>query len=338
VLIEGAGGTLELAIGGDEISAGWREFNWRLLEEVRVELRGDVLTVALRDERSTRRIASPEDAVSVSLGALQGLLLHALGGVGGTSRGLETMLVDGRAGIERVLLTAYPGVGLIVREILAPDFQFVDSVYRLAREYVEGRVNLGAPALRLLLEELGLRLDVREEFGVPRIYVETWTGRRLPLERAPSGVREVMPAVLALASERAGVVYIEEPEAHLHPRAVRLVARLMAYALNRLGKKLRITTHSDVLVAQLNNLIAMSAAPEAAERLGYDPSELIRPGLVRAYWLRRADGHAEVRELPVEEDGFDESTFEKVAKELFEERGEVLSLIEAEDPEGDRPR
>jgi len=62
---------------------------------------------------------------------------------------------------------------------------------------------------------------------------------------------------------------MEEPEAHLHPRAVRLIPRLMAYAVNRLGKQLRITTHSDILVAQLNHLIALSASPEAAGRLGY---------------------------------------------------------------------
>jgi len=91
----------------------------------------------------------------------------------------------------------------------------------------------------------------------------------------------------------------------------------------------RITTHSDILVSQINNLIALSADPEGAGELGYRPEELLEPGLVRAYWLKRADGHVEVVELPVEETGFDETTFAEVAEDLFKERGEVYRLLEA---------
>lgn len=149
--------------------------------------------------------------------------------------------------------------------------------------------------------------------------------------KAPSGVRELLPAILALLSKNVPIIYIEEPEAHLHPKAIRLVPRLMAYAINKLRKYIRITTHSDVLVSQINNLIAMSANPDGAKELGYDPSELIRPELVKAYWLKRAeDGdYVEVRPLKVREDGFDEVEFAEVAEDLFVERGEVYRLLEA---------
>ena len=240
------------------------------------------------------------------------------------------MLVDGKAGIERVLLTAYPGIALTVREILAPDFEFIDFIFRSAKDYVSGDVDLEAPALRLLLEEeLGFKPHIVEEFGIPRVYIETWAGQRLPLERAPSGVREVIPMFLALLSKKAPIIYIEEPEAHLHPKAVRLIPRLMAYAINKLNKQLRITTHSDILISQINNLIAMSASPEGAKELGYEPYELLKPELVRAYWLRKAKegDHVEVVELTVKETGFDEVEFAEVAEDLFVERGEVYRFL-----------
>jgi len=138
-----------------------------------------------------------------------------------------------------------------------------------------------------------------------------------------------MPKLLALLSRKAPIIYIEEPETHLHPKAVRFVPRLMAYAINRLGKQVCITTHSDILIAQVNNLIAMSANPEGARNLGYEPSELLSPELIRVYWLKRADEYVEIVKLPVLEDGFDKSMFEEVAKDLFEERGKVLHLLEA---------
>ncbi len=242
------------------------------------------------------------------------------------------LLVDGRSGIIRAL-GGSPGIFLRLKDVLAGDADFLEGILALANAYDKGDVDTGAPAFKLLLDELNFRSVVIEKLVIPRIYVETWTGLRLPLEKAPSGIRELLPAVLAILDRNRPLIYIEEPEAHLHPKAVRLMPRLMAYAINELGKHVRITTHSDILVSQINNLIAMSADPEGARELGYEPSELLRPEQVRAYWLRRAeDGdYVEVVELPVSETGFDEVEFAEVAEDLFIERGEVYRLLEAKE-------
>jgi len=329
ITIEAGMGEIELLIKGGELTARWIRLDEEIINEVNVKLMGKHGLTVFGEWETTIDFSSTLDILNDVLTLFEKILHDILGGFAGTSEGVENLLVDGRAGITRTLLTAYPGVSRIIREALSADFEFIDNMYRTARDFVEKEVDIKAPAFLLLLRELGFEPDIVEEFGIPRIYVKTWTDQRLPLERAPSGIRETMPVILALLSRNTSITYAEEPEAHLHPKAVRLVPRLMAYAINELGKHVRITTHSDILISQINNLIVMSADPEGAHELGYEPSELLRPEQVRAYLLKRADDHVEVMPLPVREDGFDEATFEEVAWELFEERSEVLRLLEA---------
>ena len=309
--------------------------------EIRFETPGETIRLVIRDGKlavdiQAARLAQAAEMVMKGMkrGLRTGLDLLKLAARNVVSRApTGYLLVDGRAGILRVLLAESPSVLFKLRWALAGDIDFLEGVFSLVRDYVKGSVDTSAPAFELLLSELGFRPVAAEEFGIPRIYIEPWAGPRLSLERAPSGIREILLAMLALLDRNVPLIYVEEPEAHLHPRAIRLVPRLMAYAINELGKQIRITTHSDILVSQINNLIAMSADPEGARELGYEPSELLRPEQVRAYWLRRAkDGdYVEVVELPVRETGFDEVEFAEVAEDLFVERGEVYRLLEAKE-------
>ncbi len=70
------------------------------------------------------------------------------------------------------------------------------------------------------------------------------------------GVSQVLPVLVALAAaERGQVVYIEQPELHLHPRAQVALASVLADAAKR-GVRVVIETHSSLLLQGVMTLIA----------------------------------------------------------------------------------
>jgi predicted ATPase len=169
-----------------------------------------------------------------------------------------------------------------------------------------------------LLRDVGIELH-----AAPAAYVRTWSGESFELARAPPNVREVIAAVSALSSDDFRFVFIEEPEAHLHPSAQRLTARVIAEAVNR-GKFVTITTNSDYLVSELNVLIALSNASEdVRRRLGYRDAEVLKPELVAAYLVNAEDNRVVIEQLEVDYTGIPEDEFARVAEEILEIRNKL---------------
>lgn len=88
-------------------------------------------------------------------------------------------------------------------------------------------------------------------------------------------------------AQRDGCLMIDEPELNLHPDNQRLIARLLVRLVNK-GIRVVISTHSDYIVREFNNLIMLSdsfpTAGEIANKYGYDlAAESIRPEQVGAY-------------------------------------------------------
>ncbi|WP_185633820.1 AAA family ATPase [Burkholderia sp. Bp9012] len=104
-------------------------------------------------------------------------------------------------------------------------------------------------------------------------YVQTADGRLIPFSALSSGQQELLPLAVAIrAMLPSGVprqtgavsggvavrrtIYIEEPEAHLFPRAQnKLVEILAALVARRRFNNLLLTTHSPYVLAKFNNLI-----------------------------------------------------------------------------------
>lgn len=144
---------------------------------------------------------------------------------------------------------------------------------------------------------------------------------KIPLHRASSSARGLSDLYFFLrhVAQKNHLLIIDEPESHLDTANQVMMARLIARAV-RAGLKVLLTTHSDYLVKEINNLVMLSNfGSEVAERVGYESSDRISVDSVRAYI---AKGNSLVRckidrfgmEMPVFDDTIDKINY--VANDL----------------------
>jgi len=117
--------------------------------------------------------------------------------------------------------------------------------------------------LACMLKHMGLTSNIKAEF-LNDVQIELQVGRLLTSNKSDCvciadvgvGVSQVLPVLVALLAARPGqLVYIEQPEIHLHPRAQHLLADVLCQASNR-GVRLVIETHSAILLLALQTLVA----------------------------------------------------------------------------------
>jgi hypothetical protein len=179
-------------------------------------------------------------------------------------------LPDSRAGVIRLAFKPRPVASLPFAPFLIEDVadkEFVETILRFS-EKIKDISELPDSAKRFL-EELGCKDFIFKSNGKTRsIYVKTWTGKELPFHLAPSGIRESLALILSLAAPgMPSLIFVEESEAHLHPKANIELAKVIARAIN-MGKKVIISTHSDLFSVALNNLIALSRIKDKVKELG----------------------------------------------------------------------
>ena len=80
------------------------------------------------------------------------------------------------------------------------------------------------------------------------------------------GLSQILPVIVALiVAEPGQLVYLEQPEIHLHPRATAALGDLLVKAANR-GVQVIAETHSDLLLRRVQSLVAEGKiAPENAK-------------------------------------------------------------------------
>jgi hypothetical protein len=83
------------------------------------------------------------------------------------------------------------------------------------------------------------------------------------------GVSQTLPVVTALrAAEPGQLVYIEQPEIHLHPRAQVAMAGVLAKAAAR-GVRVVVETHSSLLILAIQTLVAQGSLDSNSVKLNW---------------------------------------------------------------------
>jgi predicted ATPase len=149
------------------------------------------------------------------------------------------------------------------------------------------------------LEKLGLTWRVSAQF-INDTQVELRLGR-LPHGKGGGkedmvniadvgfGASQSLPVLVALLTAKPGqLVYLEQPELHLHPRAQLALAEVLADAARR-GVKVVAETHSDLLILAVQSLVAEGK---------------LAPELVKLHWFQRnAEGVTEIFSADLDENG-----------------------------------
>ena len=133
--------------------------------------------------------------------------------------------------------------------------------------------------------------DAQLELQVGRLAEGTSHGQDLVnVADVGFGVSQVLPVLVSLLVAESGqLVYIEQPELHLHPRAQYVLAGIMADAAKR-GVKVVAETHSALLLLGIRTLLAKGD---------------LDPDLVKLHWFSRdpEDGTTSIHPADLDEDG-----------------------------------
>lgn len=147
------------------------------------------------------------------------------------------------------------------------------------------------------LEKLGLTWkvdakqlnDVQIELRVGRLPRSGEASDMVSIADVGLGVSQTLPVLVALlVAEPGQLVYLEQPEIHLHPRAQVALAEILTDAANR-GVRVVLETHSELLLLAVQSLVAEGK---------------LSPELVKLHWFkRREDGVTEVSSTDLDATG-----------------------------------
>jgi hypothetical protein len=179
-------------------------------------------------------------------------------------------------------------------EIKKKKSKFFDFAEELERELLLGKVDISN--------------DGEIEF-TPKISPST----KLPIQMTASIIKTLSSLIVYLkhrANEN-DLIIIDEPEINLHPENQIILTRIFARLANK-GFRLLISTHSDYIVRELNNLLILSrkdkpSVMKNAKEFDYKADEYINQedlGVYSFKFKNSNDSKITIEQVPVTETGF----------------------------------
>lgn len=149
--------------------------------------------------------------------------------------------------------------------------------------------------------------------------------RLLPIHMTASIIKSLASLVIYLKhiAKSNDLIIIDEPEINLHPDNQIILTRLFAKLINK-GFRLLISTHSDYVVREINNLIMLSSSKDEViklkETFNYDKEEYINQEDIEVHFFdypKRKTGNKQViiNKLEILSSGFEIPTVNNVIEE-----------------------
>lgn len=183
-------------------------------------------------------------------------------------------------------------------EIKKNKSKFYDFAEELERELLLGKVNISNDG---------------EILFIPNNSPST----KLPIQMTASIIKTLSSLVVYLKhrAEDNDLIIIDEPEINLHPENQIILTRIFARLANK-GFRLLISTHSDYIVRELNNLLILSrkdntSVMKNAEEFGYKNDEYINQEDLGVYAFK-FDNKVNIEQIPVTETGFNIDAMDSV--------------------------
>lgn len=194
--------------------------------------------------------------------------------------------------------------GLEIADDLAEIQKQNSQVYKIAEELEESLLN----------GKLSLTKDGDLQFTSNKKKTQN-----LPIHMTASIVKTLSSLIFYLKhkASKGDLIIIDEPEMNLHPDSQIILARIFA-KLHSLGFRFIISTHSDYVIREINNLIMISSnkqeVKDVAENLGYHNDEVINGDDVACYFFhypKENSRQVSVDSVLVSQDGFQISSIDK---------------------------
>jgi predicted ATPase len=156
------------------------------------------------------------------------------------------------------------------------------------------------------------------------------TNKALPYYMASTSIRALFDLHLWLKhlADKGDILFIDEPELNLHPENQIKIARLLANLVNA-GLKVFITTHSDYIIKELNNLLMLANEfPEKSALMkqhGYTANDILSAQDLKAY-ITDIDGT--VSKVETDEYGMIQSGFDEAMVQIDETSNQIISAID----------
>ena len=160
---------------------------------------------------------------------------------------------------------------------------------------------------------------------------------KLSFHQSSSIVKTLSSLVIYLKhlATKDDLVIIDEPELNLHPDNQIKLTRIFARLINQ-GIRLVISTHSDYIVREINNLIMVSSTrnnvelADFANDLGYMNDEYLNLEDFNAYLFKYKNNNAkqtEVFQIDCDENGFDVETLDKTIEDLNDRSNQLFYAL-----------